>query len=386
MVTILPPRERKENFGSIIGRGVGEFLQQRAQNKMQKEAEQAKLASQKELLSHEYGLKGGLEEKKQAAKFAEQIKMMKELGLDLTDDQERPQQNNSLQDIGFEEEQSPQTPTQKRQLIPQEKINAMALINPAVADKLQKFNDQIREQKRHEENISLKQKQIERKEQLEFHKESSKFDEKLTSESSAAEKKIRAINKQRELQPTITNFDRIVASTFKDTRFENLLKSKSAQEFDSLALPMVEGQKETFGVRLSDADLRLILQKIATADRNPEANAAILNYMELEEKLKLEKRRIADQIKKDNKGLRPLDYESMIRQRLSEKFGNEIEDAASKVLSLTDDERKREILTERKKVPQGTPLHKDIIDKYLKISGNDAQKASRMAQEDGYEF
>src|SRR5207253_11045977 len=41
-------------------------------------------------------------------------------------------------------------------LIPEAKIQKMAMINPAVADKMQKHNDNIMTQQRHEENLALK--------------------------------------------------------------------------------------------------------------------------------------------------------------------------------------------------------------------------------------
>lgn len=250
-------------------------------------------------------------------------------------------------------------------------------------------NSYIENRRRQDESkakAQLKAGETSRKEQIEFHKETAKLDDKISNEANAAEKKIKAIQKQRELQPQITNLDRLVTATFGNTRFANLLKSKTAQEFDSYALPMVEGQKETFGVRLSDADLKLILQKIATADKNPEANNAIFDWMELDERLKIDRRNIADQIRKENKGLRPLDFESQVRKRMNDKYGDEIQEKASQVLSLTDNASKKESITGRKQVPAGTKLTNTIIDKYLELAGNDPNLASQMAAEDGYSF
>lgn len=402
---ILPERPPKETFGSLIGKGLGDFLRQKNEQRMQKEALRAQEESKSRLLEQEYGLKSGLEERK---RFSEQLQNQKQIEFL---EKQYGLEKGTLEGFASNPEFAakilqPKTPPGglSGQAVPQDVSNAIQSVissNPeANADQLalemdkegipRTYSNSYIENRRRQEETTAKTKakgeETARKEQLEFHKESAKFDEKLSNEASAAEKKIRAISKQREIQPTITNFDRIISSTFKNTRFENLLKSKNAQEFDSLALPMVEGQKETFGVRLSDADLNLILQKIATADKNPQANAAILDYMELEEKLKLEKRKIADQIKKQNKGLRPLDYESSIRQKLNEKFGQEIDETASRVLSLPDNERKREMITGRKTVPQGTPLSRDVIDKYLELAGNDPKKAQEMALEDGYEF
>lgn len=61
MVTILPP-VRRESFSSLLGRGVGEHLNQRAQSRMQQEAMLAQEAQKMRLLEHEYGLKGQLQQ------------------------------------------------------------------------------------------------------------------------------------------------------------------------------------------------------------------------------------------------------------------------------------------------------------------------------------
>jgi len=225
-----------------------------------------------------------------------------------------------------------------------------------------------------------------RKEAIQFHKESQDFDKSLTTQSEAAEKKIKSIQQQRKLQPNITNWDRFVTAAFKNSPWENLFKSSTAQQFDSFALPMIEGQKDTFGVRLSDADLKLILQKIATADKNPEANAAIMDWMEEDEKLKIERRKIADQITKQNKGLRPQEFESLIRQEMQNRFGNEIDEKAKKILDLPENEDLKEKVTGRRKVPEGTKTTDQILDRYLKLAYDDFELASEMAAEDGYRW
>ena len=178
MSFILSARPPKQSFGSIIGQGLGQALREKSAAKMQQEALLAQEKSKGRLLEKEYGLKGGVEERKQAEKFKQQFNLMKKLGLDLgLEDGEQTQQvpeddfsNNSekISERGFEKPK--ERPTQKK-LIDENKIQAMAMINPAVADKMQKHNDQIREQKRHEENILNKKFESERKYHTEFSKD-----------------------------------------------------------------------------------------------------------------------------------------------------------------------------------------------------------------------
>ena len=232
----------------------------------------------------------------------------------------------------------------------------------------------------------IKTTEISRREKIEFHKEGAKYDEGLTKKAESAERKIKAIEKQQELQPDISNWDRFIAATSAGTRFEDLLKSQSAHEFDSYALPMIEGKKENFGVRLSDADLRLIVQKIATSSKNPEANKAIMEYQKLESKLDIEKRKIGDKIKKENGGLRPLDFDAKIRQKMNEEFGDEIQSRANDIMALEDNPQAAARIIGRKKVPPGTPLDNSSIAMYMKITDNDPKKAEKLALEDGYVY
>lgn len=236
------------------------------------------------------------------------------------------------------------------------------------------------------EKKETKSSEIGRKEQIEFHKESQKYDEKLSEQADSANKKLKAIERQEQILPKLTNKDRIQTALFTGTKFQDLVKSKNAQEFDSLVLPMIEGMRAMFGTRLSDADLRLVLQKIATSEKNSEANQSILNWQKLEAKMDIEKRKIGDEIRKENNGLRPIDYQEQIRKRMDEKFGDEIEKEAQKIMSLKDDPEESAKITERVKVPPGTPLNTKAIDLYLKLSKNDPEKAKQMAIEDGYQF
>jgi len=116
------------------------------------------------------------------------------------------------------------------------------------------------------------------------------------------------------------------------------------------------------------------------------ANKAILDWQEFETKLDVDRKKIADEIRKENKGLRPIDYQNQIAQRMDQKFGKEIEEKAKNLIGLEDDPEDLVKITERKKVPPGTPLDTTAIDLYLKLSDNDPDKARELASEDGYEF
>lgn len=252
------------------------------------------------------------------------------------------------------------------------------------------FSNSYIENRRREDEAKTKREakesDLSRQEKITFHKESQKMDETISKEAKAAESKIKAMEKQEALLPKLKTWDRIASAMFKGSPWENIFTSANAQEFNSYALPMVEGQKETFGVRLSDADLRLVTQKIATTDKSAEANKKIIEWMKEDEKLKIERQKIAQQIKKENGGYRPHDYEEQIRKKMDEKYGDHVKKLYDEIMALPDDPKKKQELTGRTQVPQGTKLDQQKALYYLQLADMKKEEAERMAREDGYEF
>lgn len=170
-----------------------------------------------------------------------------------------------------------------------------------------------------------------------FHTESKKFFDDLSSKAESAEVKNRALQRMIPNIHKIKKWDRIVSNVFGGTKWENLLKSTTAQEFDANTLPLLEGLRQTLGGVLSDSDIRLIMQKIVTASKDPEANEKIAKALMFENSIPIEKKKIADEIVKENKGYRPPNFSSLINERFNEQFGPEIQNVFSGLLTLPDD-------------------------------------------------
>lgn len=74
--------------------------------------------------------------------------------------------------------------------------------------------------------------------------------------------------------------------------------SPAAQAFQANLLDYMEGQREKFGVRLTDADLRLILDKLPDISRSKEGNELILSLFESQAKYEtLKKKALSDVMK-----------------------------------------------------------------------------------------
>jgi len=193
-------------------------------------------------------------------------------------------------------------------------------IAPGRTSKLLESRRRIQEQtaKSKEEERKLT-----RKEELEFHRESQKYDEELTKSAKIAK------NQEHTLK-TIENA--IKSGNIKPNSIANIFKgfgtigdkiSNAALNGDQATLQasipsLLEGWKEVFGVRLSDADLRILQDKLPGLGNSLEANKAILKIMKKYSKMALLRSKIGSDLKDQNKGLRPLNYANKIEQRFDE--------------------------------------------------------------------
>lgn len=162
----------------------------------------------------------------------------------------------------------------------------------------------------------------ERKNNNEFHKESKDFDAELLKNESAAKKQ----------QLAISDIEKAVNSgNVKPSSWANLFKgfgtigdkiSQAVMNGDESTLQanipyLLEGWKETFGVRLSDADLKLLEDKLPSIGKSQDANKSVIGVLKKYSNMTLQKGKVASEIVKENKGLRPLNYSRLVEERFS---------------------------------------------------------------------
>jgi len=176
-----------------------------------------------------------------------------------------------------------------------------------------------------EQNVKTKSedKKINRKEQLEFHKESQKYDEELNKSTKIAKNQIDTIKIINQSIGSGNVKPNSVANLFKGFGVLGDKISNAYLNGDQAALQasipaLLEGWKEVFGVRLSDADLRILQDKLPGLGNSLEANKAILKVMTKYSKMALLRSKIGLEIKEKNGGLRPLNYANKIEQRYDE--------------------------------------------------------------------
>lgn len=175
-----------------------------------------------------------------------------------------------------------------------------------------------------EDNI-LSQKEVKRlrEEEVSFHKESEKYDEELFKQNKAAKRQVEAV---KDINTALAsgNVSRgSLSNIFKgfgkigDKLSEILLKPDEATIQASIPY-LLEGWKEVFGVRLTDADLKLLQDKLPSIGKSAESNMAITKILKKYADLTLLRGKIAKEIKDKNKGLRPLGYADKIEERFDQ--------------------------------------------------------------------
>ena len=169
-------------------------------------------------------------------------------------------------------------------------------------------------------DISTKSTQEQRKEAIKFHDETKDYDTKLLNEYKVSKKQNEIIKDVEKALDSGQVNPRSLANVFKgmgavgDKLSEGLL-NKNEAVIKSAIPEFLEGRKELFGVRLSDADLRLLQDKMVDIGKTPEANKAILRLMKKYAKAANLRYKIGKEIKGTNSDLRPLGYADKIEER-----------------------------------------------------------------------
>lgn len=166
----------------------------------------------------------------------------------------------------------------------------------------------------------------ERKEQIDFHKESSKYDEDILESEKRANRQLETVDSIRKQIASGKVKPGSASAIFKGMGKVGDKISKfflnPEQAIVEAEIPnLIEGWKDVFGVRLSDADLRVILAKLPDIEKSPESNQAVLKVIEKYAKMSKLRSDIARDIKEKNGGLRPLGY----ADKVEKTFGQAIQ-------------------------------------------------------------
>lgn len=183
-----------------------------------------------------------------------------------------------------------------------------------------------RRQDESKEKSRVEEEKTTRKEELTFHQDTAKFDEKIREDAERASKQLEATKdiisaiKSGKVKPTTISslFRRM--GTVGDKIANAFLNAEQGKIEASIPL-LIEGWREVFGTRISDADLKIIESKLPDIGKTPEANKAIVDIIDKYAKRSVLKGEVAKEIRKQNKGKRPLNYIDQVEEEFQKRLG-----------------------------------------------------------------
>lgn len=219
-----------------------------------------------------------------------------------------PEQLSIIKDIRTKPEFNKATPSQKYQM----------LTDAGVSRENAESESKIAAE---EFKVSKEEQERKEKQAYDYHKESKNYDEELRKRGASAKREYATI---KDLEKSIgkispTNFSNLLKGfgTIGE-KLSNAFLKKDAAAIASAIPEFLEGKKEIFGMRLSDADLKVLQDKLPDISKSEEANRSILKMMKKYAEQAILKERIGREIKQKNKNLRPLAYEDLVEERLEE--------------------------------------------------------------------
>lgn len=311
------------------------------------------------------------------AKYNAQKKMMNDLGLDKPYDYQGQNniQPNSSQPIrnteqemadyllGFSDQepgaqQISQPKKEYRPMIPQQKIDAMGQINPQEASRMQRYNDSIREEMRHDQSLSQQkekfeyQKQKESPESLREHelsKQQASVDVKYNQE-------IQANAKQHELKKhALDRLETLNKKGVTGKPYEKALEkfglvsltSEGRREFAAETKNLITDIRSILGAQFSQFEFQTILNAYPSADFSKEANNAIIKNLKDFQDIKSKEVEFANQLKKQNGNKIPFDFQTKVNEKVNEY-------AQRKVPEIRKNTQR--IMSEQYGIPKGSTL------------------------------
>jgi hypothetical protein len=295
-----------------------EIEELRGNRKNQEEAD--KLKSNREIvraLEKQYELpEGSLEAYVTNPNLAASVsKPPKETNKNISEKPIDPEQLKLIEDVRKNPEYEKASPNQKYQMLTSNGVSrANAKSESDIAAEEEKIN--VEKEKGKNKKTSEQNKQ-EFDEKIRIHKESEEYDKEILSKSRSAKRSVENIKeaekalKSNKVKPGNTlNILRLFGEPGK--ALSNAIMNKETKSIQALMPEFLEGKKELFGVRLSDADLNLLQDKSIDIGNSIEANEAVLGLLKKYADASILRGDIASEISKKGGGYRPINYERAV--------------------------------------------------------------------------
>lgn len=384
MVQIIPAAQRKPSFAERLNVGIGRGLEHGSQLLQQNQLKQQE-RQKNENLQRLTGMDlSSLEPEIQKTIVSEMLKHhgkqdilgQKQKFLDqlLGGRQQESQLGNQLQGSQQQNEQKQGIPNGfDPTSLSDEDIARASAVDPNLGRSLQ-----------HAKDISLRERRA--KEELEFRKSQASPEHKREQQVSSAQavsdvkynEKLQELSRQHELkEQTLNRLEKLNLKGVTGKPYEKLLEkaglinltSEGRREFAADVKNLITDIRSILGGQFSQAEFMTILNAYPSADFSKEANSAIIKNLKDFQDIKTKEVEFAQEIKKENNGKIPEDFQAKVNERVREYAQSklpEIKKNASKIMAEEYGIKKGNVLLFD---PNGEPLDvpQQDVDKYLEL-------------------
>lgn len=333
MVQILPATK---TFGSEFGRNLGGGIGQGFSEAM-KLSHQKKMMDDENKILKDKGLDlyGITDPKMRQEAFSNYTKLQQQYDFmqKILNEGKKDEIKSDIQDFGQQEQpvEQPEGPTSKKsietekeygKLISQKKIDAMIPVNKNLADSWIKHNEEVMRQRRHDEEKGIKEKQYTQSERRKDSALSDKYDQQLRESYVTAQKQLESVKDiKTALKGNVSPYSTAaILEKFgpKGKELSKIFLTGDEAKIKAALPNLLHGWKEVFGIRLSDADLAILEDKLPEIGKSPESNKVFAKMVEKYANMAKLKYEIGMNIKKDNDYYKPRGYEDMVEERFNE--------------------------------------------------------------------
>ena len=200
-----------------------------------------------------------------------------------------------------------------KKLWTKDQITSATLKNPNVGKMMQEQNKGVEKEdiEKRKENFAEKKLVLQ---------DNKKYREKITSSAEASRLQFKSIKNQQYLIDQGLETGQLTFDNMMTKLGLGGAASPEAQAFQANTLNYMEGQKDKFGVRLSDADLSLIMDKLPSIARSVDGNKLILSLFESEARYNSAKK---DSLQEAMKGDVSWDFEENVDKILEQKLAED---------------------------------------------------------------
>lgn len=193
-----------------------------------------------------------------------------------------------------------------------------------------------KEERRHKEILNEQKLARQSKENSSAFKETAAYRTQLNDKAEAAEGNLFRIKEARALEKEGKLNSQAYLSFLNASGLENVegLINGDTSAYNKILADFQKGAKEIYGGRISNAELEQFLKTIPTLNMSPSGRSKIFNMMEYWNRGDIEKQKLAQEIRKENGGVPPLDLQEQVIERsksrldkLAEKFKDNLKNA-----------------------------------------------------------